>query len=144
MTAPTGARPMAPHSRYDYEAERGQGWMTFSAVLLIMLGVINMIQGIAAIDNAHFYVRGANYVFGSLNAWGWVGVAIGLVQVLSGFGIFSKNQLARWVGVLALSLNAIAQLLMMPAYPFWSLAIFAVDIIALYGLLVYGGRVESY
>jgi hypothetical protein len=42
-----------------------------------------------------------------------------------------------------LSLNAIAQLLMMPAYPFWSLCIFAVDILAIYGLVAYGARISE-
>jgi len=40
-----------------------------------------------------------------------------------------------------LSLNAVAQLLMIPAYPFWSLALFALDILAVYGLVIYGERI---
>ena len=50
-------------------------------------------------------------------------------------------QFARWVGVLVLSLNAIVQLLMIPAYPFWSLSIFAIDFLAIYGLCAYGSRI---
>jgi len=45
--------------------------------------------------------------------------------------------------VIVLSLNAIAQLLMMPAYPFWSLSIFTLDILAGYGLIAYGQRISS-
>lgn len=37
--------------------------------------------------------------------------------------------------------NALAQLLMMPAYPFWSLTLFAIDILAVYGLIAYGKRI---
>jgi uncharacterized membrane protein HdeD (DUF308 family) len=143
MTTPTGARQTPPQTSYDYSDDQGTGWMAFAGVLLVLVGVINLIQGLAAIDNANFYVHNTHYVFGSLNTWGWVAAGIGLVQVVCGFGIFSKNQAARWVGVLALGLNAIAQLLMMPAYPFWSLSIFALDIIAIYGLIVHGRRLES-
>jgi hypothetical protein len=61
---------------------------------------------------------------------------------LVGFGLLVRNQFARWIGVVVLGLNAIAQLLMMPSYPYWSLAIFAIDILALYGLVAYGARVS--
>jgi hypothetical protein len=127
----------------DYEEERGQGWVMFAGVLLLTLGVINIIDGIAAIGKAHFYVANARYVFGNLNAWGWVALCLGALQVLVGIGVFAKNQFARWTGVGVLGLNAIAQLLMMPAYPFWSLAIFAVDIVAIYGLVAHGKRITE-
>ena len=52
-----------------------------------------------------------------------------------------KNQLSRWTGVVILCANALAQLLMMPAYPFWSLTLIAIDILALYGLIAYGKRI---
>ena len=124
----------------SYEEERGQGWMTFAGVLLLTLGTLNAIDGIAAISKAHFYVGNAHYVFGDLKTWGWVVLCLGALQLLVGLGVFAKNQFARWTGVAVLSLNAVAQLLMMPAYPFWSLSIFAVDILAVYALIAYGNR----
>jgi uncharacterized membrane-anchored protein len=140
MTAPSQTRVTPSARAYEYEEERGQGWMLFAATLLLTIGTMNIIQGISAVGNANFYVHNTHYVFGSLNTWGWVVLCMGVVQVLVGIGLFAKNQLARWVGIFALSLNAIAQLLAMPAYPFWSLSIFAIDIVALYGLAAYGGR----
>lgn len=121
--------------------ERGSGWITFAGVLLLTLGTINVIDGIAAIGRAHFYVGNAHYVFGDLKTWGWVVLCLGILQLLVGLGVFVKNQFARWTGVVVLSLNALAQLLMMPAYPFWSLSIFAVDILAIYALIGYGKRI---
>ena len=102
-----------------------------------------MIEGIAAISNAHFFVGDARYVFGDLNTWGWISVCLGVLQLLAGLGVFAKNQFARWAGVGVLSLNALAQLLMMPAYPFWSLSLFALDILAIYGLVAYGKRLAA-
>jgi hypothetical protein len=126
-----------------YEDERGYGWVEFAGVLLLILGTINLIDGIAAIGKAHFYVGNAHYVFGDLKTWGWVALFVGVIQLLVGLGVFAKNQFARWVGVGILSLNAIAQLLMMPAYPFWSLSIFAIDFLAIYGLVAYGKRIAG-
>jgi hypothetical protein len=123
--------------------DRGAGWIMFAGVLLVTIGVFNVIDGIAAIGNAHFFVANAHYVFGDLKAWGWTVLILGVLQVLVGIGVFAKNQFARWTGVVVLSLNALAQLLMMPAYPFWSLSMFAVDVLALYGLVAYGSRVTN-
>jgi hypothetical protein len=125
------------------EDERGQGWITFAAVLLLTLGTLNVIDGIAAIGKAHFYVANAHYVFGDLKTWGWVALILGVLLLLIGVGVFVKNQAARWTGVIVLSLDAIAQLLMMPAYPLWSLSIFAIDIVAIYGLVAYGKRIAA-
>jgi hypothetical protein len=122
---------------------RGSGWIMFAGVLLLTLGAFNIIDGIAAIGRSHFYVADARYVFGDLRTWGWVVLCLGALQLLLAYGVFVKNQLARWTAVVVVGLNAIATLLMMPAYPLWSLSIFAVDILAIYGLIAYGKRVEA-
>jgi hypothetical protein len=129
-----------PYEGYGDE-DRGYGWVLFAGVLLLLLGTLNSIEGIGAIGNAQFFVHNTNYVFGSLNTWGWVVLCIGVLQLAVGVGVFVKNQFARWTGVVVLSANALAQLLMMPAYPFWSLSIFALDIVAVYGLIAYGKRI---
>jgi hypothetical protein len=134
---PSGAPADYSESFID---ERGYGWVMFAGTLLLIVGSINFIQGLAAIGNAHFFVHNAHYVAGSLKTWGWVVLFIGIVQFLIGLGVFVKNQVARWAGVVALGVGAIVQLLMMPAYPFWSLSIFALDILALYGLIAHGRR----
>jgi len=46
----------------------------------------------------------------------------------------------RVVAIVAASLSAIGALLSIPAYPYWSLAIFAIDIIIIHQVAVYGGR----
>ena len=126
-----------------YPERPGEGWVTFAGVMLMIVGVMNFIGGIAAIDDANVYIANAQYVFSDLNTWGWVIMITGGVQVLAALGIWAHNQFARWLGVGFVSLNALAQLLMMPAFPLWSLSIFAVDILILYGLIAYGGRDEA-
>lgn len=139
----TRAERQIPASYLDSFEERGEGWVTFAGVLLVLLGTLNVIDGIAAISKAHFYTTNAHYIFGDLKTWGWVALCIGVLELLVGLGVFARNQFARWAGVVVLSLNAIAQLLMIPAYPFWSLSIFAIDILAIYGLIAYGARIAE-
>lgn len=63
-----------------------------------------------------------------------------MVELAVGVGVFLRNQLARWVGVVGLSIGAIVALLEMPAYPRWGLTLFATSILAVYGLIAYGAR----
>jgi hypothetical protein len=128
---------------YAGDADRGYGWVMFAGTLLLMLGTLNFIEGLAAIGNAHFFVNGAHYITGSLNTWGWVVLCIGVIEWIVGTGVFVKNQFSRWAGVLVLSANAIVQLMMIPAYPFWSLSIFTLDILAIFGLVAYGARISN-
>ena len=139
----TPPRTSAAAGYESFEEERGYGWVMFAGVLLLVLGTLNFIEGLAAIGNAHFFVHNTHYIAGSLNTWGWVVLCIGVIEWLVGIGVFVKNQLSRWVGVIILALNAIAQLLMIPAYPFWALCIFTLDILAIYGLIAYGKRISS-
>jgi hypothetical protein len=141
MSTPTSTRDVPTDRTYGYEDERGDGWILFAGILLLTLGTFNMIDGIAAIDNANFFVNETKFVIGDLNTWGWIILGTGVVQILVAFGVFARNQMARWVGVFALAANALVQLLFIPAYPFWSLAIFSIDILALYGLAAYGSRI---
>jgi hypothetical protein len=122
------------------EETRGSGWITFAAVVIIMVAILNIIDGIAAVSKSNFFVGDAHYVFSDLKTWGWIVLTLGVLQMVVGFGIWAGNQVARWAGIVVVSLNAISQLLFMPAYPFWSLSIFALDIMVLYGLAAYGGR----
>jgi len=118
----------------------GGGLIVFASVLLVILGCFNLIYGIAAIANSHVFVANAHYVFGGLRTWGWITLILGVLQLLAAAGIVTGNQLARWFAVAVLGLNAIDQMFFIPAYPFWSLVIIAVDIVALYGLCAYGSR----
>jgi hypothetical protein len=119
---------------------RGYGLVLFASVLLVVVGCFNLIYGIAAIANSHVFTANAHYVFGNLRAWGWITLIIGAVQLLAAAGVAAGNPLARWFAVVVLGLNAIDQMFFIPAYPFWSLMIIAVDVVALWGLCAYGSR----
>ena len=118
----------------------GYGLVLFAAVMLLVTSFFNLIDGIAAVANSHVFVANAHYVIGDLRAWGWTALILSILQLLAGLGVLAGNQLARWAGVGLLALNLIAQMFFLPAYPFWSLTIIAVDVVALWGLCVYGSR----
>ncbi len=119
---------------------RGIGLIFFASILLLVAGFFNMIYGIAAIAQSHVFVANAHYVFGNLRAWGWITLIIAVLQLVAGGGVLAGNQWARWFGVAVVGLSALDMMFFIPAYPFWALTIIAVDIVALYGLCVYGSR----
>jgi hypothetical protein len=123
-----------------YDTVEGAGWVTFAAVLLGLAGAFNVFDGILALSKSRFYTAEATYVFSDLNTWGWIVLVLGVIQLLAAFSLMGGSELARWFGIFVASINAIGQLMFVPAYPFWALSLFAVDILIIYALAVYGGR----
>ena len=128
----------APEGATYRDEPEGGGWITFAGVMLIVVAILNIIDGIAAISRSKFFVANAQYVLSDLRTWGWILLVLGVLQLLVGLGIWAGNQLARWTGVVVVSLNMIAQLLFIPAYPFWSLAIFALSIVIIHQISAHG------
>jgi hypothetical protein len=110
------------------------GWWVFAGALLLIAGVLNIIYGIAAIGDSKFFTENATYIVSGLNTWGWVHLVVGVLELIAAFSLFSGGEFGRWFGIFVASLNAIGALLALPAYPFWSLAIFALSIIIIHKL----------
>ncbi len=119
---------------------RGLGRAIFAAVLLMVGAVLNIIYGIAAIGNSHFFNHTTNthYVFGSLKTWGWVTLILGILEGIASLSLFAGGTFGRWFGIFAAALVAIGALLDLPAYPFWSLAVFALSLWIIHGLAIFG------
>ncbi len=124
---------------------RGLGRATFAAVLLMIAGSLNVIYGIAAISEANFFTdSGTHFVFSSLNTWGWIILLLGALELTGGISLLSGNTYGRIIGIVAASFGAIGSLLAVAgAYPFWSLGVFALCVIVLHGLIVYGEPAEQ-
>jgi uncharacterized membrane protein (DUF2068 family) len=119
---------------------RGYGWVLFAGTMLAIVGTLNFVYGIAAISNSKFYVQDAKFIISNLNTWGWFLVIVGAVQVVSAVGIWAQASGARWVGIISAGVNAIVQMLAISGYPLLSLALFAIDILVIYGLVAHGRR----
>jgi len=114
--------------------DRVTGWWVFAAILLTVAGVLNVIWGIAAIGEASFFVADQRYILSGLSTWGWVTLILGVIELIAAFSLISGGGFGRWIGIFAAALAAISALLSIPAYPFWSLCVFALSLIILYEL----------
>ena len=137
-TTPAAEERAAARESSGYPVE-GTGWVLFAGIMIMMVGVLNILWGIAAIDNSRFFVQDTTFIFSNLNTWGWIVLIIGALQLAAAFSIWAGGSYGRWFGIAAATVNAIAALLSIPAYPFWALAIFAIDVLVIYGLSTYGG-----
>jgi hypothetical protein len=136
---PPSTTPTVGEAR-SHERGHGYGLVLFASILLVVVGCFNVIYGIAAIAQSHVFVAHAHFVFSNQRTWGWITLIIGILLLLAAAGVLAGNQVARWFAVVMIGLNAIDQMLFIPAYPFWSLTIIAMDVVALYGLCAYGSR----
>jgi hypothetical protein len=118
----------------------GAGWVGFAAIMLGLAGTWNVLEGILAIAKSRVYVGDQTFVVSDLKTWGWIVLILGALELVAAFAIASGNQWARWFGIFSACINAIGQLFFLDAYPLWGLAMFAVDVLIVYGLVVYGGR----
>jgi hypothetical protein len=127
--------------RYDRgRDDTGEGWVLFAGVMLMILATLNVIDGIAAVSDSTFFTENAKFVISNLNTWGWILIVFGVAQGLVALGVWARIGGVRWIGVAIAAGNAVLQLLFIPAYPFWSLCLFTLDILVIYGLIAHGKR----
>ena len=118
---------------------RGAGRVVFAATLLLIVGTINIIYGIGALDGANIFVNDQRYIFTDLNTMGWILILLGALQLGGGFSLLAGNTFGRVIGIAAGSLGAIGALLSVGgAYPWWSLAVFALCVWVVNGILLAG------
>jgi hypothetical protein len=118
---------------------RGAGRVTFAATLLLIAGTLNIIYGLGALGDARVFVGDQRYIFTDLSALGWFLILLGAIQLGGGFSLIAGNTYGRVIGLVGAGLGAIGALLSVGgAYPWWSLAIFALCVYVIHGILVYG------
>jgi len=124
----------------------GAGWRLFAGILILIAGVFNVFDGLVGITQVGYIERntaGQLPITNDVKTWSWVVLIIGAVMVISGFLIFAGNMFGRIVGVLAASVNALAQLAYVNHNPFWSFTVVLMSILVIYGLVAHGGLSEQ-
>ena len=131
---------LSPGYRAGVQDTTGVRSLLFAGTVLGLIGVFNVIEGIAALGGSDVYRDRLVLEFGSLRFWGGVLLFVGLLQVVASFAIFTKSAAARWFGVGVAVVNAWTQLLVFGAHPWWSICAFAAAVFTIKALVSYGGR----
>ena len=120
------------------------GFILFAAIMMIMVGVFQAIQGLIGIFENEFYVPTRDYIFQfDATTWGWTHLILGLIVAFAGWGLFSGRTWARTVAIFLAVLSAIANFAFIPYYPFWSLLIITRDVFVIWAIAVHGGAMRD-
>ena len=120
------------------------GFILFAAIMMIMVGVFQAIQGLVGIFENEFYVATRNYLFQfDATTWGWIHLLVGLIVAFAGWGLLSGRTWARAVAITVALLSAIANFAFIPYYPFWSLLIITLDIFVIWAVAAHGGAMRD-
>jgi hypothetical protein len=118
---------------------RGTGRVAFAATLLLIVGTLNIIYGIGALDNANIFANDQRYVLTDLNTLGWVLIVLGLIQLAGGLSLMAGNTFGRVIAIVGGTLGAIGALLSIGgAYPWWSLGVFFLCVYVVHGVFIFG------
>jgi len=130
-------------SQYRSTSRKPSGWAVgftvFAAIMMLMVGVFQALQGLVAIFENEFYVATRNYLFQfDATTWGWIHLILGLLVAFAGWGLLSGRTWARAVAITLAVLSAIANFLFIPYYPFWSLLIITLNVFVIWALRAHG------
>jgi hypothetical protein len=121
------------------------GWVVFAGVILMVSGIFSFVQGLVALigPDAYYVAAGGSLWLLDVAGWGWWNLITGLLLVLAALALFAGQTWARVVAVILVILNAVGQLLLIPAQPWWSLIVIGIDILIIYALIVHGREMRD-
>jgi len=121
------------------------GWGMFAAIILLVSGLFTLIEGIVAIigPNTYFVVTEGQLFLFDVAGWGWWNIVIGALLVLTSFALFAGQTWARVVAIILAIISAVGQLLLIPAQPWWSFIIIAIDVLIIYALTAHGREMQK-
>ncbi|MCB0864790.1 MAG: hypothetical protein KDB58_03670 [Solirubrobacterales bacterium] len=123
---------------------KGAGRVVFAAIMLLVVGTINIIYGFGALDDANIFLNDTRFILSDLNTLGWVLIVLGLIQLTGGFSLFAGNAYGRVIGIIAGTLGAVGALLSIGgAYPWWSLAVFFLCVWIVWGIIEFGAEEDT-
>jgi hypothetical protein len=119
------------------------GWVvglaSFAAFMLILIGMFQFFEGLAAVLKDSYYVVAPNYLYDiDVTAWGWIHMIWGVVLVAAGLGVLGGRTWARIVGIVVAIVSAITQFLYVPYYPIWAVLLIALNVAVIWALATYG------
>ena len=111
------------------------GWVVFASIMLAVVGLINAIQGIAAlVDESYFVVSADELILGDFTTWGVARLIWGCAQLAAGMGLNSGAGWARMLAVAIAGVSILVQTAFLAAFPAWSLTIIALDVVIIFAL----------
>jgi hypothetical protein len=124
---------VANHTRV--QERQPTGWTVFAGMLLVVVGSLDALWGLAAILNDQVVVVGGHgAIIADISTWGWVHLILGSVMGLTGLALFTGSSAARWLAVFFVTVNAVSQIVWFPSAPLWAFLLVLLDVTIIYQL----------
>lgn len=121
-------------SRYQ-EDRQPTGWTLFAGVVMLIVGSLDALYGLAAIlNNEIVLVGGQGVIIADVTTWGWIHFILGSAVAATGLGLFAGANAARMAAVFIVTISAISQIVWFPAAPLWAFLMIILDVTIIYQL----------
>ncbi len=126
-------------SKADYDRRVGErqptGWTFFAGAVMVIVGSLDALWGLAAILNDDVVlVGGSGVILADITTWGWVHLILGSIVACTGLGLFTGANWARFAAIFFVALNAVSQIVWFPAAPLWAFLMIILDVTIIYQL----------
>lgn len=119
------------------------GWVYFAGMLMLIVGFFSIFRGILALaKHTAYVVTPDSLIVFNYTTWGWIHIVMGIVLLTAASSVFSGRWWGRLVGSVIAALALLENLVLLPAYPIWSITAIIISGLVLYALLVRGGEAK--
>ncbi|GAA1935048.1 hypothetical protein GCM10009837_71110 [Streptomyces durmitorensis] len=117
------------------ESPWASGGTMFAGVLMLVYGILGILEGIAGIAKDDVYARIGDYVYKfNLTTWGWIHLILGILLLVTGYGILKGTTWGKACGVALASIAIVVHFLWLPYQPIWALISIAIGIFVIWAL----------
>lgn len=114
-----------------------------AAVVLTTVGILQLLQGIAAVAEDELFVVGQEYTFKfDFTTWGWIHIVAGAVMILVGIALITGATWARVAAIVIAALSILLNFMWLPYYPWWSILVIALDVVVIWAVSTWNPRLD--
>jgi hypothetical protein len=101
----------------------------FGGAMLVIVGILELIQGWSAIREDEVFVAAPNYVYAlDLYTWGWIHVLIGVVAMVVGAAIVKIRRWGLIAGIVIAGISLVSNFLFVPQSTWWAVVMVGLSV----------------
>ncbi len=114
----------------DNPTSSHSGWVTFAAVMVVIVGLYNVLSGAGAIAESESVTARVNEVLYGIDikTWGWFWLVVGVAQLITGILLFSRSTIGALMAIFGATVSASFTIFMIFVAPLWAITVLALDL----------------